>query len=161
MVAAEVQGRLKTGGKLLGQICGLLCPTVFGCRTHHELSRVRNWDQTLPGPILGARPTQTWLRQLPPRGPDRRATLWRPVEDKSPATRRRWPWTWVGADRVFKTDGQPLGLVGTWSSGQAHRVRRGIDGLVRLVGIGAGTLLLPTDACQVHGEEAHDGAHNH
>jgi hypothetical protein len=42
------------------------------------------------------------------------ATLWHRVEDKSPATRSRWPWTWVGDDRVFKNYGQQLGLVGTW-----------------------------------------------
>jgi len=144
-VAAEVQWRLTRAGKLLGKIFGLMFPTVFGCRTHHELTRVRNWDKNLPGQILGALPKPKWLRQLPHRGQDLLASLWRQVEDKSPATRSRWPWTWVGDDRVFKKSGQHLGLVGTWYSGQEHRVRRGIDGLLRLVVIGAGTLLIPVD----------------
>jgi len=144
-VAAEVQWRLTRAGKLLGKIFGLMFPTVFGCRTHHELTRVRNWDKNLPGQILGALPKPKWLRQLPHRGQDLLASLWRQVEDKSPATRSRWPWTWVGDDSVFKKSGQHLGLVGTWYSGQEHRVRRGIDGLLRLVVIGAGTLLIPVD----------------
>src|SRR6266404_298815 len=144
-VAAEVQWRLKRAGTLLGKIFGLMFPTVFGCRTHHELTRVRNWDKNLPGQILGALPKPKWLRQLPHRGQDLLASLWRQVEDKSPATRSRWPWTWVGDDSVFKKSGQHLGLVGTWYSGQEHRVRRGIDGLLRLVVIGAGTPLIPVD----------------
>ena len=113
-VAAEVQWRLKTVGTLLGQIVGLMCPTVFGCCTHHARSRVRHGDKNRPGQILGALPTQPWLRQVPHRGQDRLATRWRHGEDQSPATRRRWPWTWVGDDRGFKTSGPQLGLVGTW-----------------------------------------------
>jgi hypothetical protein len=144
-VAAEVQWRLKTVGKLLGKIFGLMFPTVFGCRTHHELSRVRNWDKHMPCQLLGALPKQKWLRQLQHRGQDLLATLWRQVEDKSPAARSRWQWTWVGDDSVFKKYGQQLGLVGTWYSGQEHRVRRGIDGLLRLVVIGEGKLVIPVD----------------
>jgi hypothetical protein len=82
---------------------------------------------------------------LPHRGPDLLATRWRQVEDKSPATRSRWPWTWVGDDSVFKKSGPRLGLVGPWYSGQEHRVRRGIDGLLRLVVIGEGQLWIPVD----------------
>ena len=144
-LAAEVQWRLKRVGKLLGKIFGLMFPPVFGCRTHHELSRVRNWDKHMPGQILGALPQQKWLRPLQHRGQDLLATLWRQVEDKSPATRSRWQWTWVGDDSVFKKSGQQLGLVGTWYSGQEHRVRRGIDGLWRLVVIGEGKRLIPVD----------------
>jgi len=144
-LAVEVQWRLKRVGKLLGKIFGLLCPPVCGCRTHHELTRVRNWDKNLPSQIWGALPKQKWLRQWPHRGQDLLATLWRQVEDQSPATRRRWPWTWGGDDSVFKTSGQHLGLVGTWYSGQEHRVRRGIDGRLRRVVIGEGQLLIPVD----------------
>jgi hypothetical protein len=78
------------------------------------------------------------------RGQDLLTTLWPQVEDKSPATRSRWQWTWVGDDRVVKKSGTWLGLVGAWYSGQEHRVRRGIDGLL-LVGIGAGKLVIPVD----------------
>ena len=113
-VAAEVQWRLKAVRKLLGKILGLRCPTVFGGRTHHELTRVRAWDKNLPSRILGALPRQKWRRQLQHRGQDLLVTLWHAAVDKSPATRSRWQWTWVGDDRVFKKSGQQLGLVGTW-----------------------------------------------
>jgi hypothetical protein len=113
-VGAEVPWRLKAVRTRLGQIFGLLCPTVFGCRTHHARSRVRNWATNLPSQIWGARPQQKWRRQLPHRGQERLATRWRQGADQSPATRSRWPWTGVGDDRVVKTAGQHLGLVGAW-----------------------------------------------
>jgi hypothetical protein len=53
-VAAAVQWRLKTVGKLVGQSLGGMCPTRFGGRTHHARSRVRPWDKHMPGQILGA-----------------------------------------------------------------------------------------------------------
>lgn len=71
--------------------------------------------------------------------------LWRHVEAKSPATRSRWQWTWIGDDSLFKKYGQQLGLVGSWWSGQEHRVRGGIDGLLLVVVIGEGKLVVPVD----------------
>jgi hypothetical protein len=144
-LATEVQWRLKAVGKLMGKIFGLMFPTLFGCRTYHELTRVRGWDKNLPSQILGALPKQKWLRQLQHRGQDLLVTLWHQVEDKSPATRSRWQWTWVSDDSVFKKSGQHLGLVGTWYSGQEHRVRLGIDGLLLIVVIGEGKLVIPVD----------------
>jgi hypothetical protein len=70
---------------------------------------------------------------------------WRPVADKSPATRRRWPWTGVGAESLVKTSGQPLGLVGTWWSGPEPRGRLGLAGLRRLVGLGDGKRVVAVD----------------
>ena len=67
------------------------------------------------------------------------------MEDKSSATRSRWQWTWVGDGSVFKKSGQQLGLVGAWYSGQEHRVRLGIDGLLLVVVIGNGKLVVPVD----------------
>jgi hypothetical protein len=67
------------------------------------------------------------------------------VEDKSPATRRRWQWTGVGDDSVFKTSGQQLGLGGAWYSGQEPRVRLGSDGGLLGVVIGHGKLVVPVD----------------
>ena len=144
-LAAEVEWRLQAQAKLLGKIFGLMFPTMFGCRTPYELSRVRGWDKNLPSRLLGALPTRKWVRQLQHRGQDLLATLWHHVEDKSPATRSRWQWTWVGDDSVFKKSGQQLGLVGTWYSGQEHRVRPGIDGLLLVVVIGDGKLVVPVD----------------
>ena len=95
-LAPEVEWRLQRVGKLLGKIFGVMFPTLFGCRTAYELTRVRLWDKHLPGQILGALPQQTWGRQLPHRGQDRLAILWHHVEDKSPATHSRWQWTWGG-----------------------------------------------------------------
>jgi hypothetical protein len=113
-LVAEVEWRLQAQVKLLGTICGMMFPTLFGCRTAYELTQLRVWDKNLPGRVLEALPTQKWLRQLQHRGQDLLATLWRQVGDKSPATRSRWQWTWVGDDSVFKKSGPQLGLVGTW-----------------------------------------------
>src|SRR6516165_6322373 len=54
-------------------------------------------------------------------------------------------WTWVGDDSVFKKYGEQLGLVGTWWSGQEHRVLAGIDGVLLVVVIGEGKLVVPVD----------------
>jgi hypothetical protein len=113
-LVGEVEWRLQAHVKRLGSIFGMMCPTLVGCRTACELTPRRVWDKNLPGRVLEALPKQTWLRQLPHRGQDLLATLWRHVADKSPATRSRWQWTWVGDDRVCKQYGQQLGLVGTW-----------------------------------------------
>lgn len=144
-LVAEVEWRLQAQVKLLGKIFGMMFPTLFGCRTAYELTQLRVWDKNLPGRVLEALPKQKWLKQLQHRGQDLLATLWRQVEDKSPATRSRWQWTWVGDDSVFKKSGQQLGLVGTWYSGQEHRVRLGIDGLLLVVVIGEGKLVVPVD----------------
>jgi hypothetical protein len=101
-LAPEVEWRRQRVGTRLGNIFGVMFPTLFGCRTAHELTRVRLWDKNLPGQILGALPKQPWVRQLPHRGQDLLAILWHHVEDKSPATHSRWQWTWVGDDSVFK-----------------------------------------------------------
>jgi hypothetical protein len=120
-------------------------PTFFGCRTTSELTRVRVWDKNLPGKVLGALPKRKWVTHLQRLGQDLLETLWRHVEDKSPATRSRWQWTWVSDDSVFKKYGPRLGSVGTWWSGQEHRVRQGIDGLLLVIVIGNGKLVIPVD----------------
>jgi hypothetical protein len=63
-VAAELEWRLKTLGKLLGKIFGLMFPTLFGCQTTAELSRVRCWDKNLPRKLLGALPKRQCVRRL-------------------------------------------------------------------------------------------------
>jgi DDE superfamily endonuclease len=106
---------------------------------------VRGWDKNLPGRILGAWPKRKWLRRLQRLGQEVLVRLWRQVEHASPATQSRWQWTWVGDDSVFKKSGPQLGLVDTWYSGQEHRIRLGIDGLLLLVVIGEGKLVVPVD----------------
>jgi hypothetical protein len=147
-IGEEVQWKLQAEAKLLGKIFGLMFPTFFGCRTTSELTRVRVWDKNLPGKILGALPKRKWVTHWQRRGQELRETLWRDVEDKSPATRSRWQWTWVSDDSVFKKYGARLGRVGTWWSGQEHRVRQGIDGLLLVLGIGNGKLVIPV-ACAI------------
>ena len=71
--------------------------------------------------------------------------LWRHTASASEAKRSRWRWTWVGDDSVFKKYGEQLGLVGTWWSGQEHRVLSGIDGILLVVLIGDGKLVVPVD----------------
>jgi hypothetical protein len=51
----------------------------------------------------------------------------------------------VGDDSVFKKYGEQLGLVGTWWSGQEHRVLSGIDGVLLVVVLGEGKLVVPVD----------------
>ena len=114
VLAADREWRLKTLGKLLGNIFGLMFPTLFGCQTIAELTRGRRWDKNLPAKLLGALPKRKWVRRLQHVGQAVLVQLWQQVEAKSPATRSRWQWTWVGDDSIVKKYGQPLGLVGTW-----------------------------------------------
>ena len=145
-LAAEVEWRLQAQVKLLGKIFGLMCPHgVWMPDRAYELTQVRVWDKNLPGRLLGALPKQKWIRQLQRRGQALLIRLWQQVADKSPATQSRWQWTWAADDSVFKKAGQQLGLVGTWYSGQEHRVRLGIDGLLLVVVIGDGKLVVPVD----------------
>jgi hypothetical protein len=144
-VVAEIEGRLRSQQKLLGKIVGVMCPPLFGCRTNTELCRVRGWDKNLPSHLLGALPKRSWLKRLRRLGLEVLIPLWRHTASKSEATRSRWQWTWVGDDSVFKKYGEQLGLVGTWWSGQEHRVLSGIDGVLLIVVVGEGKLVVPVD----------------
>jgi hypothetical protein len=129
-LVTKIAGRLRSQQHLLSKIVGLMCPPLFGCRTNFELCRVRGWDKNLPSRLLGALPKRSWLKRLRRLGLEVLIPLWRYTASKSAATRSRWQWTWVGDDSVFKKYGEQLGLVGTWWSGQEHRVLSGIDGVL-------------------------------
>ena len=129
-LVTEIEGRLHSQQKLLGKIVGVMCPPLFGCRTNSELCRVRGWDKNLPSRLLGALPKRSWLKRLRRLGLEVLLPLWRHTASASAATRSRWQWTWVADDSVFKKYGEQLGLVGTWWSGQEHRVLSGIDGVL-------------------------------
>ena len=144
-LVAEIGGRLRSQQQLLGKIVGLMCPPLFGCRTNSELCRVRGWDKNLPSQVLGALPKRSWIKRLRRLGLEVLVPLWRYAANASAATRSRWQWTWVGDDSVFKKYGKQLGLVGTWWSGQEHRVLSGIDGVLLVVVIGEGKLVVPVD----------------
>jgi DDE superfamily endonuclease len=144
-LVAEIEGRLRSQRKLLGKIVGVMCPPLFGCQTNTELCRVRGWDKNLPSHLLGALPKRSWIKRLRRLGLEVLIPLWRHVARMSEATRSRWQWTWVGDDSVFKKYGEQLGLVGTWWSGQEHRVLSGIDGVLLVVVIGEGKLVVPVD----------------
>jgi hypothetical protein len=144
-LVAEIEGRLRSQQKLLGKIVGMMCPPLFGCRTNTELCRVRGWDKNMPSRVLGVLPKRSWLKRLRRLGMEVLLPLWRHAASKSEATRSRWQWTWVGDDSVFKKYGEQLGLVGTWWSGQEHRVLSGIDGVLLVVVIGDGKLVVPVD----------------
>jgi hypothetical protein len=144
-LVAEIEGRLRSQHTLLGKIVGMMCPPLFGCRTNTELCRVRGWDKNLPSRLLGALPKRSWLKRLRRLGLEVLEPLWRYAASKSEATRSRWQWTWVGDDSVFKKYGEQLGLVGSWWSGQEHRVLSGIDGVLLVVVIGEGKLVVPVD----------------
>jgi hypothetical protein len=144
-LVAEIEGRLRSQQKLLGKICGVMLPSLFGCRTNTELYRVRGWDKNLPSRLLGALPKRSWIKRLRRLGLEVLVPLWRYAASASEATRSRWQWTWVGDDSVFKKYGDQLSLVGTWWSGQEHRVLSGIDGVLLVVVIGDGKLVVPVD----------------
>jgi hypothetical protein len=144
-LVAEIEGRLRKQQKLLGKIIGVMCPPLFGCRTNTELCRVRGWDKNIPSRLLNALPKRSWLKRLRRLGVEVLVLLWRYTASKSEATRSRWQWTWVGDNSVFKKYGEHLGLVGTWWSGQEHRVLSGIDGVLLVVVIGEGKLVVPVD----------------
>jgi hypothetical protein len=144
-LVTEIEGRLRRQQKLLGKIVGLMCPPLFGCRTNTELCRVRGWDKNLPARLLGALPKRSWIKRLRRLGLEVLVPLWRHVACMSAATQSRWQWTWVGDDSVFKKYGEQLGLVGTWWSGQEHRVLSGIDGMLLVVVVGEGKLVVPVD----------------
>jgi hypothetical protein len=142
---AEIEGRVKRQQKLSGKMCGVMFPPLFGCRTNSELCRVRGWDKNLPSRLLGALPKRSWMKRLRRLGLGVLIPLWRHVARMSEATRCRRQWTWVGDDSVFKKYGAQWGLVGTWWSGQEHRVLSGIDGVLLIVVIGDGKLVVPVD----------------
>ncbi len=144
-LVTELEGRLRSQHKLLGKIVGVMCPPLFGCRTNSELCRVRGWDKNLPSRLLGALPKRSWIKRLRRLGLEVLIPLWRHAAGASEATRSRWQWTWVGDDSVFKKYGEQLGLVGTWWSGQEHRVLSGIDGVLLVVVVGEGKLVVPVD----------------
>jgi hypothetical protein len=144
-LVTEIEGRLHSQHKLLGKIVGVMCPPLFGCRTNTELCRVRGWDKNLPSRLLSALPKRSWIKRLRRLGLEVLVPLWRHAASKSEATRSRWQWTWVADDSVFKKYGEQLGLVGTWWSGQEHRVLSGIDGVLLVVVIGDGKLVVPVD----------------
>ena len=50
-LVTEIEGRLRSQQKLLGEIVGVMFPPLFGCRTNTELCRVRGWDKNLTFPI--------------------------------------------------------------------------------------------------------------
>jgi hypothetical protein len=141
----EIKGRLKTQKKLLGKVFGLMFPTLFGCTSAYELTRVRGWDKNLPARILGALPKRSWLKRLRKLGQDILVPLWRHVHAMSAATQSRWQWSWVWDDSVFRKYGQDFELVGRWYSGQHKRVVHGIDGVLLIVVIGDGKLIVPLD----------------
>jgi hypothetical protein len=141
----EIEGRLRSQHKLLGKIVGVMCPPLFGCRSNFELCRARGWDKNLPSRVLGALPKRSWIKRLRRLGVDVLVPLWRHAASASEATRSRWQWTWVADDSVFKKYGEQLGLVGTWWSGQEHRVLSGIDGVLFIVVVGEGKLVVPVD----------------
>ena len=113
-LVVEIEGRLKAQKKLLAKVFGLMFPTLFGCTSAYELTRVRGWDKNLPSRILSALPKRSWLKRLRKLGQDILVPLWRHIESKSAATQSRWQWSWVWDDSVCRKYGQDFERVGRW-----------------------------------------------
>jgi hypothetical protein len=113
-LVAELEGRLRSQQKLLGKICGVMFPSLFGCRTNAELCRVRGWDKNLPAQLLSALPKRSWIKRLRRLGLEVLVPLWRHVARMSAATRSRWQWSWTGC--VLTT---PRPLPHRWHDGLA------------------------------------------
>jgi hypothetical protein len=141
----EIEGRRRRPPKWLGTIFGGLFPSLFGCRTSSVRARGRGWDKHLPSQIRGALPKRSWGKRRRRRGLEVVAPLWRPVQDKRPATHSRWQWPWAVEDSVCTTYGQPWGVGGTWWRGPEQRVRPGLDGVLLGVVMGDGTWVVPGD----------------
>jgi hypothetical protein len=157
-LVVEIEGRLRSQHKRLGQIVGGMFPPLFGCRTSSELCRVRGWDNNWPSRLLAVLPTRSWLKRLRRLELEVLEPLWRHVATKSPATQSRWQWSGVFDDSVFKKYGEHLGLVGRWWSGQHTRVLTGIDGLLLVVVVGEGRLGVPVDFAMRRPEPSGPGA---
>ena len=69
-LVVEIAGRLSAQKKLLGQLFGLMFPTLFGCRSIYELTCVRGWDKPMPSRLLSALPKRSWLQRLRKLGQD-------------------------------------------------------------------------------------------
>src|ERR671911_212884 len=144
-LVTEIEGRLQTQHKLLGKIVGIVFPTLFGCQTSHELTRVRGWNKNIPTQLLSALPKRSWLKRLRRLGLEILISIWRHTHNQSASTQSRWQWRWVVDDSVFRKYGQHFRLVGRWWSGQFKRPVFGIDGVLLLVVIGDGKLIIPVD----------------
>jgi hypothetical protein len=144
-LVVEIAGRFRSHHQLLGTMVGGMLPALLGCRPPSELCRVRGWDKQWPSRMLGALPTRSWLKRLRRLGLEGLEPIWRHVHANSPATQRRWPWTWVWEDAGLHTYGAPLELVGRCWSGQPKRVVSGMDGVWLLVGGGEGRWIGPVD----------------
>jgi hypothetical protein len=131
-LGGAIAGRVHSQPTLLGQNVGMMLPALCGGRTPSAFCRGRGGDTPWPSRSLGAWPTRSWRKRRRRFGRDGFAPLWRPVAPKSPATPSRWPWTWGWEDSVCHQDGEPVGVVGRWWSGQQQRVWSGLDGRVLL-----------------------------
>jgi hypothetical protein len=89
-LVAEIEGRLRSQEQLLGKICGVMFPPLFGCRINSELCRVRGWDKNLPTRLLGALPKRSWIKRLRRLGLEVLVPLWLHAASTSAATRSRW-----------------------------------------------------------------------
>src|SRR4029453_8274039 len=63
-LVAEIDGRLRSQRKLLGQIVAVLCPPRCGGRTHPARWRGRGGDKNLPARLRAALPKRSWLQRL-------------------------------------------------------------------------------------------------
>jgi hypothetical protein len=142
-LVSEIAGRLRAPQKRRGTILARMGPPLYGCSYAAAWPRTRGWAKHLPSRLRGAVPTRAWLTRLRQRGHDGRGALWRHIETRREATRRRWPWTWGLDDSVVRPARSPLAWGGPCWRGQPTRVVEGLAGVRLRVGLGAGTRVVP------------------
>ena len=144
-LVTEIEGRLRSQQKLLGKIVGMMCPPCLVVARTPSCAACGAGIRICPRSCSGRCPSapgssasdawgwRCWCRcgAIPPAQVRPRAAA-----GNGPG----WAMT-----RCSKNMGSKLGLVGTWWSGQEHRVLSGIDGVLLVVVVGEGKLVVPVD----------------
>jgi hypothetical protein len=137
----ELEGRLRSQLPLVGNICGVMCPSLLGCRPHAARCGVRGGDKNLPSRLRGALPPRSWLTPRRRGGVEGLVPLWHAAagsgrgwampRDATRMASRGVSWAPGG---VARTRGGSPGWLGCARSWSAAQTRGSSPPLVRSVG---------------------------
>ena len=129
--------------KLLGKIFGLMFPTLFGCRSAHELTRVRV-GQNVPSRILGALPSAPGSSACVSSARISSVPCGAMSRQRAPPPAAAGSGPGYGTTRCFANTGKTWSLLARGTVANISVVT-GIDGVLLLVVLGEGTLVVPVD----------------